>query len=113
MNLPPILYLMLAIVFEVIATVTLRFTEGFTKPLPIVVVLVGYTVSFYFLSLTLQTIPLGFSYAVWSGIGTAAVVVIGVLLFREEINWLMIVGIILIIAGVAVLNFAAPEGTTG
>ena len=62
-------YLATAIVTEVIATSALKASEGFSKPLPSVVVVIGYLVSFYFLSLTLKTIPVGIAYAIWSGVG--------------------------------------------
>jgi small multidrug resistance pump len=82
----PVVWLALAIGSEIIATVALKLSEGFSKPIPVVVVVLGYGLSFYALSMSLRTIPLGVVYAVWSGVGTAAVAVIGVLLFRELLD---------------------------
>ncbi len=102
----PILWLTLAIGSEIVATVSLKLSDGFTRPIPSVVVVVGYALSFYALSITLRSIPLGVVYAVWSGVGTAAVVVIGYFLFREVLDAVKLGGIGLIIAGVVLLNGA-------
>jgi small multidrug resistance pump len=102
----PIAWLALAIGSEIIATVSLKVSDGFTKPIPAVVVVVGYAISFYALSITLRNIPLGVVYAVWSGVGTAAVVLIGVFLFREMLDAVKVGGIGLIIVGVVMLNGA-------
>jgi small multidrug resistance pump len=102
----PIAWLALAIGSEIVATVSLKLSDGFTKPLPAVVVVVGYAISFYALSITLRSIPLGVVYAVWSGVGTAAIVVIGVFLFREVLDTVRVAGIGLIIVGVVMLNGA-------
>ena len=100
----PALWLALAIASEIVATVSLKLSDGFTKPLPVVAVVAGYGLSFYALSITLRTIPLGVVYAIWSGVGTVAVVVIGLFLFRETLDAVKVAGIGLIIAGVVVLN---------
>jgi small multidrug resistance pump len=100
----PFVILFLAIVFEVIATTSLKASEGFTRLLPSVVVVVGYAVAFYLLSQALKTIPIGTTYAIWSGVGTAVTVMIGVVLYREGIDLPRIIGIGLIILGVLVLN---------
>jgi small multidrug resistance pump len=100
----PVVWLALAIGSEIIATVALKLSEGFSKPLPVVVVVVGYGLSFYALSMSLRTIPLGVVYAVWSGVGTAAVALIGVLLFKELLDAVKVAGIGLIIVGVVMLN---------
>jgi small multidrug resistance pump len=102
----PIAWLALAIGSEIVATVSLKLSDGFTKPLPAIVVVVGYAISFYGLSITLRSIPLGVVYAVWSGVGTAAVVLIGVFLFREVLDAVKVAGIGLIIVGVVMLNGA-------
>jgi small multidrug resistance pump len=100
----PPLWLALAIASEIVATVSLKLSDGFTKPLPVVAVVAGYGLSFYGLSITLRTIPLGVVYAIWSGVGTAAVVVIGLFLFRETLDAVKVAGIGMIIAGVVLLN---------
>jgi small multidrug resistance pump len=102
----PVLWLALAIGSEIIATVSLKLSDGFSKPIPSVVVVLGYGLSFYALSITLRSIPLGVVYAVWSGIGTAAIVLIGVFLFREMLDAVKVAGIGLIIIGVVMLNGA-------
>jgi len=100
----PVLWLAAAIGSEIVATVSLKLSDGFTKPLPVVLVVAGYGLSFYALSITLRSIPLGVVYAIWSGVGTAAVVVIGLFLFRETLDAVKVAGIGLIIAGVVLLN---------
>lgn len=97
-------YLGIAIVAEVIATSALKAAEGFTRVTPSVVVIVGYALAFYFLSLTLRTIPLGIAYAVWSAVGIALVCMIGWLFYGQRLDGPAILGIGLIIAGVVVIN---------
>jgi small multidrug resistance pump len=98
------LYLGAAIVAEVIATSVLKASEGFTRLIPSLVVLIGYATAFYFLSLTLQTMPLGIAYAVWSAVGIALVSVIGWFLYRQSLDAPAMIGIGLIVAGVVVIN---------
>jgi small multidrug resistance pump len=102
MNLGSMVILFLAILGEVVGTVALKASDGFARLGPSVVV-VGYGLSFYLLALALKQIPLGVAYAIWSGLGTAGAVVAGILLWRESLN-LAGVGILLIIAGVVLLN---------
>ena len=97
-------YLFLAIMSEVIATASLKSTEGFTKPIPSIIVLVGYCAAFYFLSLTLDTISIGVAYAIWSGVGVATITVVSFFLYDQKIDLAGILGIGLIIAGVIVLR---------
>ncbi len=98
------LYLTIAIVAEVIATSFLKSSEGFTKLWPSIVVLVGYAFAFYFLSLTLRSMSVGIVYAIWSGAGIILVSVIAWILFGQKLDFPAIIGIALIIAGVAVIN---------
>ena len=98
------IYLALAIGSEVVATSSLKSTEGFTKLWPSLLVLAGYSAAFYFLSLTLDTIPIGVAYAIWSGVGVAAIVLVSVVVFDQKIDLAGMVGIGLIIAGVVVLR---------
>ena len=102
----PIAWLAVAIGSEIVATASLKLSNGFTRPLPSVVVVIGYAISFYGLSVTLKSIPLGVVYAIWSGVGTAAIVLIGYFLFREVLDTLKLAGIGLIIIGVVLLNGA-------
>ena len=96
--------LSLAIFSEVIATSSLKSTEGFTKLWPSLLVLLGYSAAFYFLSLTLDTIPMGVAYAVWSGIGVAGIALVSVLFFDQRLDAAAIIGMGLIVAGVVVLR---------
>jgi small multidrug resistance pump len=98
------LYLMLAIIFEVIATSALKASAEFTKLVPVIIVFVGYGFSFYFMALVLRTIPLGVTYAIWSGLGIVIIAAIGVIFFKESLDLPAMVGMGLIIAGVVVVN---------
>ena len=98
------IYLTLAIFSEVMATASLKSTEGFTKLWPSVLVLVGYSAAFYFLSLTLDTIPIGVAYAIWSGVGVAAITLVSIFFFDQKIDTAGFIGIGLIVAGVIVLR---------
>ncbi len=98
------LYLTLAILSEVTATSFLKSSEGFTKLWPSVIVILGYCLAFYFLSLTLDTIPIGVAYAVWSGVGIASIAIVSVIFFDQKIDTAAIIGMGLIIAGVVVLR---------
>lgn len=99
--------LLLAIISEVIGSTALKASQGFTRLLPSLVVVLGYGLAFYFLSLTLKTIPLNTAYAVWSGLGTALIAVLGWLVLKEPMNGTIALGIVLIIVGVVVLNLAS------
>ncbi len=97
-------YLAISIVAEVIATSSLKASEEFTKPIPSIIVVVGYGVAFHFLSLTLKTIPVGVAYAVWAGAGVTLVAVVGWLLFGQKMDAPAIIGMGLIVAGVVVMQ---------
>jgi small multidrug resistance pump len=94
------LYLTIAIVSEVIATSALKASAGFTRWVPLIIVAVGYGASFYFLSLTLRSIPLGISYAIWAGLGMVLVALAGWVLYHQSLDLAAFIGIGLIIAGV-------------
>ena len=93
-----------AVLSEVTATTALKFSEGFTKLVPSVVVVLGYGLSFYLLSLSLKVIPIGVAYALWSGIGIVLTVIAGMLLWREPLDWARVAGIALIICGILIIN---------
>lgn len=103
-------YLAVAIVAEIIATSLLKSSEGFTRLWPSLVVIVGYGCAFFFLSLTLRTIPVGVAYAIWSGAGIVLVTLIAWLIFGQTISLPDVVGIGLIIAGVIVLRLFSETG---
>jgi small multidrug resistance pump len=98
------LYLTIAIFAEVIATSTLKSTENFTRLWPSTIVVAGYGVAFYFLTLTLRTIPVGITYAIWSGVGIVLVALFSWLYYKETLDLPAIIGMALIIAGVIVMN---------
>lgn len=98
------LYLAIAIIAEVIATSALKSSDGFSKLMPSLIVVMGYGVAFYFLSLVLKTMPVGIAYAIWSGLGIVLIATIGVVAFSQKLDWPAIVGMALIICGVIVMN---------
>ena len=98
-------WLTVAIMCEVIATTALKFTDSFTRLVPSVVVALGYGSAFYFLSQALRLqMPIGTAYALWSGIGTAALAILGVMFLGEPLNVQRVLGVLLVIGGVVVLN---------
>lgn len=97
-------YLVLAIVAEVIATSALKASMGFTRPLPSVVVVVGYGLAFYLLSLVLRTLPVGVAYAIWAGLGIVLVTLVGIVVFGEKPDLPAVLGISLIVTGVVLLQ---------
>jgi small multidrug resistance pump len=101
--------LAIAIATEVAATVSLRYSDGFSKPLPSAFVVIGYAVSFWLLGLVLKEISVGTTYAIWAGAGTAAVAAIGMALLGEPAGALKLASIALIIAGVVGLNLAGAH----
>ncbi|WP_067850918.1 DMT family transporter [Alicyclobacillus mali (ex Roth et al. 2021)] len=101
-------FLAAAIACEVFATSMLKGTQGFSRFWPSIAVVLGYALSFYALSQALRTIPIGVAYAIWSGIGIAAIAAIGAVVYRQPITPIMAVGIGLIVAGVVILNLHRP-----
>ncbi|WP_110926422.1 DMT family transporter [Bacillus massiliglaciei] len=102
------LFLMISIIGELIGTSMLKASESFTKLWPVLGTVAGFGLSFFFLSLSLKTVPLNAAYAIWSGIGTVATVIISVLIWKEKVNIGSVIGIALIIVGVIVLNLFGP-----
>jgi small multidrug resistance pump len=103
------LLLMLAILGEIVATSCLKATDGLTRWLPIVGVVSGYGLAFVLLARTMKVLPVGIIYAVWSGVGTIAIALIGLIIFRESLPPIAWAGIALVIAGCVMLNLAAPN----
>lgn len=97
-------YLVFAVIAEVIGTSALKQSEGFSKLWPSVIVIVGFGFAFYFLSLTMRTIPIGITYAVWSGLGIVLISLIGWFYFGEKLDLPALIGIGLIGAGIVVMN---------
>ncbi|HMP45493.1 MAG TPA: SMR family transporter [Sphingopyxis sp.] len=100
----PYIYLTIAIVAEVVATSSLKWSDGFTKLAPSLVTVIGYGIAFYFLSLTLRTIPTGVAYAIWSGVGVVLIVAVAWIFQGQRLDAPAILGIGLIVAGVVVMN---------
>ena len=98
------LYLGIAIVAEVVATSALKASEGFTRTGPSLIVAIGYGIAFYFLSLVLKTVPMGVAYAIWSGVGIVLIAAIGWMLMKQPLDLPALLGIGLIVAGVAVIQ---------
>jgi small multidrug resistance pump len=101
--------LCLTIVVEVTATLALRASDGFTRLAPSIVVVAGYGVCFYLLSRVLRDLPIGFTYAVWSGAGTALIAVIGIVALGESAGPVKLVSLAFIVAGVIGLNLTASH----
>ncbi|MEO1022888.1 MAG: multidrug efflux SMR transporter [Bacteroidota bacterium] len=97
-------YLILAIVGELIATSSLKESTGFTKLWPSVICVLGYGFTFYFLSLALKQIPMGIAYAVWAGVGIFLVAIIGYFRFKQTLDLPAVIGMALILAGVIIMN---------
>ncbi|HCV65253.1 MAG TPA: multidrug DMT transporter [Serratia sp.] len=98
------MYLTMAIVAEVIATTMLKASEGFTRLWPSLVVVVGYAVAFWGLSMVVKTMPLGIVYAIWSGMGIVLVSIAAVFIYQQKLDLPAVFGMGLIIAGVLVIN---------
>ncbi|WP_306183733.1 MULTISPECIES: multidrug efflux SMR transporter [unclassified Streptomyces] len=104
-------YVMLAgaITAEVAATTAMKYSDGFSRLGPSLVTLVGYVLSFFLLAQTLKSVSIGTAYAIWAGIGTAAVAALGLVLFGEGLSTAKVAGIVLIIGGVVVLNLGGAH----
>lgn len=98
------LYLAIAIAAEVVATSALKSSDGFTRLWPSVITAAGYAVAFYFLAITLRTLPMGVVYAIWSGVGIVLISLVGWVLYKQHLDLPAIIGILLIVAGVLVMQ---------
>jgi len=97
-------FLFTAIVLEVIGTSALKASEQFTRLLPILIMVICYGASFFFLSLVLRTLPVGIAYAIWSGLGIVLISMVGVIWLKQTLDLPALVGLGLIVAGVVVVN---------
>ena len=98
------MFLFLAIMLEVVGTRGLKASAQFTKLVPSVITVIAYVCAFYFLGLTLKTLPVGIAYAIWSGVGVVLISLIGLLFFKQSLDLPAVLGLALIIAGVVVIN---------
>ena len=101
---PAYLYLAIAIVAEVIATTSLKAVSGFSRPLPLLLVVGGYGIAFWMMVLVMRTLPVGITYAIWSGLGIVLISLAGWLVYGQRLDGPAVLGIALIIAGVLVMN---------
>lgn len=98
------IYLILAVAAETIGTTALQASQQFTRLLPSVLVVAGYALSFYLLALVLKAMPVGIVYAIWSGLGIVFIALIGLLVFGQRLDLPAILGLAMIIGGIAVIN---------
>ena len=105
------LFLFTAIICEVIATSSIKSSEGFTKIAPSLLVIIGYGAAFYLLSLTLKSIPVGIAYAIWSGLGIVLVTLVAWFMYGQKLDLFGYVGMGLIVSGVIVLNVLSKTST--
>jgi len=105
------MYLAIAILSEVVATSALKSSDGFTKYGPSLVVILGYGISFYCLSVVLKTIPVGVAYAIWSGMGIVLITLLGWLVFSQRLDLPAFLGMALIVAGVIVIYAFSKSST--
>lgn len=104
------IFLAIAIVSETVATSALKSSEGFSRLWPSLLVVAGYCAAFYFLSLTLRTIPVGVAYAIWSGVGVVLIALAGWLIHGQRLDAPALIGMALIVAGVVVMNVFSTTG---
>ena len=107
------LYLAIAVIAEVVATSALKSSEQFTRLWPSLIVVLGYGVAFYFLSLCLKTLNLGVMYALWSGLGVVLITVVGWLVYKETLDAAALIGMALILAGVFVIRIFSGTSSAG
>ncbi len=98
------LYFAAAIISEVVATSALKATQEFTKLIPSLIVIFGYCISFYLVTLVLRTVPVGITYAIWAGVGIVLVALVGAILYKQIPDIPAMIGMALIIAGVVIIN---------
>ena len=99
------LYLIIAVIFEVIATSALKESNSFTKLVPSLFVIIGYSISFYFLSLTLKNLSIGITYAIWSGLGILLICLVGYFRYGQNLDFPGILGILFIGIGILIIRF--------
>ena len=105
----PYVFLLVAIALEVVATSLLKATDGFTRLWPTLGCVAGYVAAFALLALTVRHVPVGVAYAMWSGLGTAAIASIGVVFLHESLTVTKVAGVLLVIGGVVTLNLGGAH----
>jgi len=102
-------YLVIAGLFEVVWAVGLKYTEGFTRPVPSLLTVAAMVVSFVFLAQAMKALPVGTAYAVWTGIGAVGTAIMGIILFSESMAAGRIVSILLVVLGLIGLKLTSPQ----
>ena len=97
-------YLFVAVISEVIGTMLLPVSENFTKPIPTIGLTIAYILAFYFLTFALKSIPIAIVYATWAGLGVFLISILGYFIYEQALQWQSILGLILIVFGVAIVN---------
>lgn len=105
------LYLLIAIIGEVVATTYLKSTNNFSEVMPTTYVITGYGIAFYFMMLAMKTIPIAITYSIWAGVGISAITILGALKYKEVPDLMALIGLGLIIVGVIILVFYSKMGT--
>lgn len=108
---PGYLYLAIAIAAEVVATTSMKAIDGFNKPLPLLLVVVGYGIAFWMLTLVVRTIPVGVAYAIWAGLGIVLVSIAAMFIYQQKLDLPAMLGMGLIVSGVMVIQLFS--GATG
>jgi len=104
------LYLLIAIIGEVVATTYLKSTNNFSEVMPTTYVVTGYGIAFYFMMLAMKTIPIAITYSIWAGVGISAITILGALKYKEVPDLMALIGLGLIIVGVIILVFYSKMG---
>lgn len=105
------IFLIVAVIFETFGTASLQASQQFTKFWPSVIVVIGFVGAMYFLTLTLRYMPIGIVYALWSGLGIVLITAIGYFLFKQAVDIWAIIGMTMIIAGIAVIHLLSTTAT--
>ena len=105
-------YLLIAIIGEVVGTISLKSTNNFSEFLPSIYVVLGYGIAFYFMMLAMKTIPVAITYSIWAGVGISAITILAALKYNEIPDVLALCGIALIIVGVIILVFYSKMGAS-
>ncbi|WP_417704708.1 DMT family transporter [Pseudomonas sp.] len=108
---PGYLYLAIAIAAEVVATTSMKAIDGFSKPLPLLLVIGGYAIAFWMLILVVRTIPVGIAYAIWAGLGIVLVSIAAMFIYQQKLDLPAVLGMGLIVSGVVVIQlFSSSTG---
>ncbi|WP_165675183.1 DMT family transporter [Metapseudomonas otitidis] len=105
------IYLAIAIAAEVVATTSMKAVDGFNKPLPLVLVIGGYAIAFWMLTMVVKTIPVGIAYAIWAGLGIVLVSIAALVIYQQKLDLPAVVGMGMIVSGVVVIQvFSSSTG---